>query len=179
MCGLFLPGDAEYPGIKKDTSDPLKFKTILTGSTEKFQFQSYEELFGTNFKYINAIAPGDNWDRSQFLNRLRTISNIALDEKMTVSITWNRLNPGEDEKIEQGVANTLKPRIYSISITSGRGRTFQRAVFTGEAIFTIAWNEKHEWCITQWIDKNTTAATAKSYFHPEFTPLRRVENGAP
>lgn len=161
-CTLFSAGEASYPETK-GTVDSLSFKQILTNTSEKFDFQDYDDLFADDFVYVNAEIPSDISNKDKILSRLNTIIS------KNVIVKWYNESGKNDPQFDKDKLITLAPRTSKVNVIKTINNKDSVTTYTGESIFELIYDTKIEvWRINRWRDKNTTNNGGKSYFHPLF-----------
>jgi hypothetical protein len=151
-CGMFSPRTVESPQVNSSSlKDPFSLNTILMYTGEQFSKTDYEDIFDTNFVFIDFY--GQQYDRNLEIQHLKVLGSCKCDSITTV---WDTC-PGVGEI--QGDNTLTLCRSFTVTFFSTSG---EATVDSGKAEFKVGRSAENTWTILSW----TEEGPQRSIFHP-------------
>ncbi|MGB7567603.1 MAG: hypothetical protein WBM07_07080 [Chitinivibrionales bacterium] len=151
-CDMFSSRTVENPVINSSSiNDPFSLYTILNYTGEEFSKTDYEDIFDSNFVFID--IDGAQSSRDEEIERLKGIAASCKCD--SINTVWDTCN-GVTEI--QGDNTLTLCRSYKVSFFSVTGATID----SGKAQFHVRRSAENTWTILSW----TEEGLQRSIFHP-------------
>jgi hypothetical protein len=149
-CDMFSPRTVESPGSGSSVTDPFRLYSILKYTGEAFSKTSYEDVFDSNFVFID--FNGASSSRGTEIEALHRI--VASCKCDSINTVWDTCN---DVGEIHGDHTLTLCRSYKVTFISATGVTID----SGKTQFDLRESLDNTWTIVRWNEEGQ-----QTIFHP-------------